>query len=130
VRPHQEKPIGDWKTLRAEASKYPERLLNSRSGRIHLFPCVPASAVVAFRRFQARGGFLVSAARNEQGVYFVEIEARPGLECSIMNPWPGKRVVIREAAGRTSVPFRLDQTNGECLVFAASAGRSYHIERT
>jgi hypothetical protein len=130
VRPHQEKPIGDWKTLRAEVSKYPERLLNSRSGRIHLFPCVPASAVVAFRRFQARGGFLVSAARNEQGVYFVEIEARPGLECSIMNPWPGKRVVIREAAGRTSVPFRLDQTNGECLVFAASAGRSYHIERT
>ena len=27
--------------LRAEIDRFPERLLNSRSGRIHLFPCVP-----------------------------------------------------------------------------------------
>jgi len=42
----------------------------------------------------ARGGFLVSGARNEQGVYFVEIEARRDARCSVMSPWPGKRVVV------------------------------------
>lgn len=38
----------------------PERLLNSRSGRIHLFPCAP-TVDVAFRRYRTRGGFMVSA---------------------------------------------------------------------
>ena len=127
--PQKAQPIGDWKALRTAVDEYPERVLNSRGGRIHLFPCGPARAVLAFRRFQARGGFLVSGARNEQGVYFVEIEARRDARCSVMSPWPGKRVVVREAAKGTSVPFRLDTANGECLVFAASAGRSYHIER-
>ena len=129
VRSPKQQPIADWKTLRSEVIEHPERLLNSRSGRIHLFPCVPAGAVVAFRRFQARGGFLVSAARNEQGVYFVEIESRRDLKCSVMNPWPGKRVIIRERGKQAPIQFRLDQTNGECLVFAASAGRSYDIQR-
>lgn len=129
VFPQDAQPIRDWKELRAEVNQNPERLLNSRSGRIHLFPCVPSWAVVAFRKFQARGGLLVSAARNEQGVYFVEIEARRDVECSVVNPWAGKRVVVREEGKGRSVPFRLDKTNGECLIFGASAGHSYQIEQ-
>jgi len=66
-----------------------EALLNSRSGRIHLFPAIPPKTEVAFRNFQARGGFLVSAGNNATGVYYVEVEARRDLDCQLMNPWPG-----------------------------------------
>ena len=77
--------------LAASPVATPEALLNSRSGRIHLFPAVASSAEVAFRHFQARGGFLVSAAKNADGVYYVEIQPRRNNRCSLMNPWPGQR---------------------------------------
>lgn len=121
------RPIQDWKTLRAEVNRYPERLVNSRSGRIHLFPCVPQSSVIAFRRFQARSGLLISAAKDEQGIYFVVIEAKRGVTCSLMNPWPGKRVTISTGPKRQTIPFRVDRTNGECIVFSTQRNSSYQI---
>ncbi|HEX3857074.1 MAG TPA: hypothetical protein VHY30_07250 [Verrucomicrobiae bacterium] len=60
----------------AEIGGDAETLLNSRSGRINLFPAVLPSSEVAFRNFQASGGFLVSAAKNAGGIYYVEIQAR------------------------------------------------------
>ncbi len=105
-----------------------EALLNSRSGRIHLFPLVDKSAVVAFHNFQASGGFLVSAAKNADGVYFLEIQPRRDNVCRLMNPWPGKTVAIHEAGKTDSVPVQVDKTNGECLVFAAVAGHQYRVE--
>jgi hypothetical protein len=104
-----------------------EALLNSRSGRMHLFPAVPATDEVAFRNFQARGGFLVSAANNAQGVYFLEVLARRDNTCRILNPWPGKSVVVREAGKTEPVAIQMDKSNGECLEFSAVAGRKYSI---
>jgi hypothetical protein len=121
------RPIGDWKDLRTEVDRNPERLVNSRGGRIHLFPCVPSTAAVAFRRFQARGGILVSAARNARGVYSVEIEPRRDIKCAVMNPWPGKPVAVRDNRTSELVAFKTDNTNGECLVFAGEAQHSYQI---
>ena len=100
-----------------------EALLNSRSGRIHLFPVVAQADEVAFHDFQARGGFLISACRKADGVYYVEIQARRDNRCQLMNPWPGRQVIIREAGKAEPVPFELDKTNGECLVFAMTAGQ-------
>jgi hypothetical protein len=105
-----------------------ETLLNSRSGRIHLFPVVAFAAEVAFHDFQARGGFLVSAARKADGVYYVEVQARRDLPCQLMNPWPGKTVVVHEVGKTEPVPVRLDKSNGECLVFATTAGQRYLVE--
>jgi hypothetical protein len=105
-----------------------EMLLNSRSGRIHLFPVVPQASEVAFRNFQARGGFLVSACKNAEGVYYVEIQARRDIQCQLMNPWPDKQVRLREVGRTDPVPFMLDKSNGECLVFATLAGHRYLIE--
>jgi hypothetical protein len=102
----------------------PERLLNSRSGRIHLFPCAPATAT-AFRKFQARGGFLVSASRDAAAVTYVEIESRRNVPCRLMNPWPGRPVQIRDAAH--VVPSTTDTHNGECITFAAQRGHRYTI---
>lgn len=44
-----------------------------------------------------------------------------------MNPWPGKRVIVREAATGREVSATFDRTNGECVVFRASAGERYSI---
>jgi hypothetical protein len=107
----------------------PEALLNSRSGRIHLFPDTASDDVVAFRHFQARGGFLVSAAKERSGVTFVEIEARRDLRCQIMNPWRGSTVAVRDTINGKDVSVNIDRTNGECLVFAARAGARYLIAR-
>jgi hypothetical protein len=102
-------------------------LMNSRGGRIHLFPLVSQTDEVAFRNFQARGGFLVSACKNASGIYYVEIQARRDVPCRLMNPWPGNPVAIREAGKTKSAPFKLDNANGECLVFPAVAGHRYVI---
>jgi hypothetical protein len=105
-----------------------ESLLNSRSGRIHLFPAVKPGSAVAFRNFQARGAFVVSAAKDEKDVYFLEVRARREGVCRIMNPWPGKPVVIHEAGDSGPVAVRIDKGNGECLEFPAAADRTYSIQ--
>jgi hypothetical protein len=107
-----------------------ETMLNSRGGRMHLFPVTPAADEVAFRNFQARGGFLVSACKNANGVYHVEIEARRDHPCQLMNPWPGKKVAVRQGGKAQSVPVHLDTSNGECIVFSALARHKYVIEQT
>lgn len=106
-----------------------EALLNSRSGRIHLFPAVAPTAEVAFHHFQARGGFLVSAARNADGVYYVEIQPRRDNQCRLMNPWPGKSVFVHEVDKTERVAVSIDRTNGECIEFAAAAGHAYRVEQ-
>jgi hypothetical protein len=83
---------------------------------------------VAFRNFQARGGFLVSACKNSKGVYHVEILARRDISCRLMNPWPGQPVVVRAVGQTESVPVQIDRSNGECLVFAAVANQKYRVE--
>jgi hypothetical protein len=104
-----------------------ESLLNSRSGRMHLFPAVEPGAEVAFRNFQARGAFVVSAAKNAKEIYILEVKARRDGVCRIMNPWPGKPVIVRETATASAVALKLDHGNGECLEFAALAGKTYTI---
>lgn len=124
---------------RRRAGADAEMFLNSRSGRIHLFPvavwdppavdAVSHKNEVAFRNFQARGGFLVSACKNGDGVYHVEIEARRDLPCRLMNPWPGKQVMVREVGNAEPIHVQLDTGNGECLIFPTRSGRKYLVTR-
>jgi hypothetical protein len=114
---------------RRDFARNTEALLNSRSGRIHLFPAVSHTNEVAFRNFQARGGFLVSAAQDANGVYYLEIQPRRDNTCRFMNPWPRQPVIVREPGKGGTVPTEIDQSNGECVVFPAVAGHKYLIER-
>jgi hypothetical protein len=120
----------DATTGRRRTSDDVEALCNSRSGRIHLFPVSPSADVVAFRNFQARGGFLISACKNAGGVYHVEIQSRRDSPCQVMNPWPGKPVVVHEADRTEPAPIQVDKSNGECVVFATRAGHTYSLEQT
>jgi hypothetical protein len=105
-----------------------EMFLNSRGGRIHLFPVKSQADEVAFHNFQARGGFLISACKNAGGVYYVVIQARRDSECRLLNPWPGRQIILRETGKSEPVPFQLDQNHGESIVFSALAGHQYLID--
>ncbi|EMS69177.1 glycosyl hydrolase family 95 catalytic domain-containing protein [Ruminiclostridium cellobioparum] len=107
----------------------PERLMNSRSGRIHLFPAVPDWTVAAFRGFLARGGFEVSAARNEEGVQAVMIKARRSIPCRLMNPWTGSNVAAEDVDTGILADVTMDLSNGECIIFNAVQGHVYNIYR-
>ncbi len=104
-----------------------EALLNSRSGRIYLFPAISSTTEIAFHNFQARGGFLVSAAKNTQEVYFLEVQPQRDNICRIMNPWPGRQVVVHEDGKTDPIAVQIDDSNGECLVFSTIAGKKYSI---
>lgn len=120
--------IEDHGTLAKDITEAPERLMNSRSGRIHLFPAVPQWTVAAFRGFLARGGFSVSAARDENGVQAVEIVAKRSIPCQVMNPWAGREVAVTDVASGENIPCRIDRENGECVVFEAAAGHRYSLD--
>lgn len=107
-----------------------ENLLNSRSGRIHLFPLENENNPdIAFHNFQAKGGFLVSACKNAEGVYYLEVQPQRDNVCSLMNPWPGEKVLVTDSYKSGRVKFKLDKTNGECIKFSALAGHKYVIEK-
>jgi hypothetical protein len=99
-----------------------EALLNSRGGVIHLFPSVPSDATVAFRGFQARGGFKVGAARTSSGVAEVNIEARRNVPCVLRDVWPGRELKIT----RDDRPVPFERADGR-ICFAAEAGGFYQI---
>lgn len=102
----------------------PEILLNSRSGRIHLFPAVAAGEIVAFRRMQARGGFLVSAEKTSNNIQCVEIEARLDGDCRLANPWSGRAVAVVDRAG---APVAIESPDRESILFHARAGEDYRL---
>lgn len=102
----------------------PERLCNSRSGTIFFFPCAPSGFDVAFRDFQARGGFLVSAERRGGKVSYAQIKARRSGTCALMNPWPGQMLrILKQADGAAVSATR----SGEKYQFEAAAGTSYAL---
>jgi len=127
--------IDNGEVLMQEVTKHSERLLNSRSGRIHLFPVVPDWSEIAFRDCLTRGGFSVSAAKDKDGVKAVFIKAKRSIPCKVMNPWAyvqKEPVTIRvtDAADGGSVPHELQEDNGSCIIFQAQAGHGYSIELT
>ena len=106
----------------------PERLLNSRSGRIHLFPGIPAWMDVAFEDFRTRGGFHVSASHLAGEVRNVRITSAQDIPCHLMNPWPEKQVQVFDLTADTVVPHTLDTSNRVCILFQTEKDHSYIIQ--
>jgi hypothetical protein len=109
-------------------AREPERLLNSRSGRIHFFPCLPPGATVGFRNFQARGGFLVSAEMVKGRPANLRIASRRNVACRFKNPWPAGRPAVKLEPDGTRIRLNPDPAVAGTYVFAARAGQSYRIE--
>lgn len=121
-------PITDHQILARQITSVPERLMNSRSGRIHLFPVVPDWSVASFRGFLARGGFEVSAARNEEGVQAVLIKARRTTSLQLMNPWTNKQPIVTDLTTGNRIDYKVDKSNGECLIINAQKGHTYSFD--
>ena len=121
--------IEDYAVLSNQIVSTPERLMNSRSGRIHLFPVVPAWTEATFRGFLARGGFEVSASRNPDGVQAVVVKARRSVPLQLMNPWKGKHPAVTDLTTGKTVKYTMNKSNGECIVFNAEAGHTYSFDK-
>jgi len=120
--------IENYATLASQITNVPERLMNSRSGRIHLFPVVPDWTVAAFRNFLARGAFEVSAARDERGVQAVTVKARRSISLKLMNPWVGKKPIVTDITTGKVINYTMDTSNGECIVFNSQADHTYSFD--
>ena len=82
-----------------------ERLVNSRSGIIHIFPAFQANCRIAFHELRAKGGFLVSASAHGEpdGTFAVEevrIRSTRGGICRICLPWSGEVASLETEAGQ------------------------------
>lgn len=100
----------------------PERLCNSRGGTIYFFPCVPTNFDVAFRDFQARGGFLVTGELRQGKVTYAQIIARRTTTCVVSNPWPGQKLSVYQFPENIAMPT---SHTAEKYLFAAQAGKTY-----
>jgi len=71
-----------------------EALMQSHAGAIDVFPGVPQGHAAAFYSLRARGAFLVSARRSEQGVEWVHIVSEKGGTARVFTPWPARSVLL------------------------------------
>jgi hypothetical protein len=102
-----------------------ESLLQSVSARpggpevISVFPAWPKHWQASFRLL-ARGGCLVTSARGDGKVAFVEIESRLGETCRLRNPW-SVACQVTEIGGETRV------IDGDVLTFDTASGKRYRV---
>ena len=94
-----------------------EMLLQSHEGALRLFPCWPEDQDARFGNLRAVGAFLVSAMLKGGVLSGVKIVSEKGRDCTLQNPWPGRRVrVFRDgqpAETRDGARFTLPTRAGE-----------------
>lgn len=71
-----------------------EMLMQSHEGVIRIFPCWPMDLDARFGTLRATGAFLVSADLKGGVISGVMLLSEKGLDCTIVNPWPGKSVRV------------------------------------
>ncbi len=89
-------PMGIWFENFSLPLVVNECLLQSYTGILRLFPNWPGDTAAEFRTLRAAGAFLVSAARNREGVRWVEIISEKGGLLSMYSPWENGAVVERD----------------------------------
>ncbi|MEO8416946.1 MAG: hypothetical protein ABI472_25005, partial [Ginsengibacter sp.] len=76
------------------ANALDEMLCMSMGNVIRLFRVFPKDQNAAFKNIRAWGAFLVSAKLTDGIIADVKILSEKGKPCTIINPWPGKKVVL------------------------------------
>jgi hypothetical protein len=104
-----------------------ESVLHSYDDKIRVFPALPElQGLVSRFTLAARGGFLVSAEREQDEIKYVGIRSLAGKQAIVINPWPGEMVAVRNMTDDSIV---LTSADAE-LAFPTTALTSYAIERT
>jgi hypothetical protein len=99
-------------------------LLQSWNGIIRIFPAVPARwKDISFKDFRTEGAFLVSADYNSGIISGVTIFSEKGKPCTVLNPWKGKYLIVKDENGNMLSLTR----QGEKFTFQTKAGLKYFL---
>ena len=96
-----------------------EMLCMSHKGVVRLFPVWPKEMDARFAQLRAWGAFLISAELKNGMVRNVEVFSEMGRPCTMVNPWPGSRVILSRADNKKQTlsgeRFTFETTLGEKL---------------
>jgi hypothetical protein len=102
-----------------------EMLCMGHGGVLRVFAVWPRSRDARFGGIRAWGAFLVSSELKSGRVRHVKIVSERGRECTVVNPWPGERVVVMRGGTRAETVegerFMLETSVGEELEFRPAA---------
>jgi len=95
-----------------------EMLFQSQGGVLRFFPCWPQGTDARFGGIRAVGAFLVRAEIKANQINGVKILSEKGRDCTIVNPWPEKRVQVTRngkpsetvAGGHFTIKTSVDET--------------------
>ncbi len=94
-------------------------LCMGHQGVLRVFHAWPNELDAAFENLRAFGAFLVSSRLSDGKVEYVRIVSEQGRQCTIQNPWPGRRVTVTRGDGKTETAqggrFTLQTRIGEKL---------------
>jgi hypothetical protein len=105
----------------AEGLNVNEMLIQSHDGVIRIFPCWPKDMPARFTDLRAVGAFLVSAVKKDDAPTAVRIVSEKGSPCTIVNPWPGKRVVVYRRGAKA------ETLSGNRFTFETTAGEDIQL---
>jgi hypothetical protein len=100
-----------------------EMMCMSHRQVLRLFPVWPKDMDARFWNLRAEGAFLVSSAFKGGAVQFVKIHSEKGRDCTVVNPWPGKKVVVYRDGKK------VDTYRGDRFVMKTQAGVTVELRR-
>lgn len=99
-----------------------QMLCMSHGGVLRPFGVWPRSRDASFAKLRAEGAFLVSSSIRSGVIPRVEISSLAGRTCTVVNPWPGREVIL------TSNLHAARSMNGERLTFDTQVGEELTLE--
>lgn len=95
-----------------------EMLCMSVGHVIRLFPGYPKDQEAGFKNIRTWGAFLVSAQQKNGDVSELKITSERGRNCTIVNPWPGKKITLFRNGKKR------ETSSGKRITFKTSPGET------
>lgn len=95
--------------------------LQSYQKNILVFPNWPKNQNASFGNLLACGDFLISSRLYQGRIAYVQIISQRGGECHLVNPWPGRRVVVNQ------LQHPAKYMRGKTLTFSMHAGETLRL---
>jgi hypothetical protein len=110
-----------------------EMMLQGHEGIIRIFPVFPSNQKASFYRLRAFGAFLFSSKIENGIVRLIIIESEKGKNCTIVNPWPDKKITlyrdgkIAETLAGNNVTFAT--RTGELITIVPEGGKNIEMQK-